>query len=135
MLKSQRTKSKKLFRKRNIFFPAILVLGAIILIFNDMGIITWHHMRQNRQNIQEEIERLIIEEKRLTEELTRLKYDDDYIKKIARERFHMVKPGEKVFRVVLWSDVLGEMVTERRRLSVGSSTPRTRGRKIRGIVL
>ena len=65
-----------------------------------MGIITWHHMRQNRQNIQEEIERLIIEEKRLTEELTRLKYDDDYIKKIARERFHMVKPGEKVFRVV-----------------------------------
>ena len=44
--------------------------------------------------------KLIIEEKRLTEELTRLKYDDDYIKKIARERFHMVKQGEKVFRVV-----------------------------------
>ena len=100
LLKSQRTKSKKIFRKRNIFFSAIIVLGAIVLIFNDMGIITWYHMRQNRQNIQEEIERLIIEEKRLTEELTRLKYDDDYIKKIARERFHMVKPGEKVFRVV-----------------------------------
>ena len=83
-----------------MIFPAILILGAIILIFNDMGIITWYHMRKDRQHIQKDIDRLIIEEKRLTEELTRLKYDDDYIKKIARERFHMVKPGEKVFRVV-----------------------------------
>jgi enolase len=78
-LKSQRTKSKKIFRKRDIFFPVILVLGVIILIFNDMGIITWHHMRKDRQNIQEEIDRLIIEEKRLTEEFTRLKYDDEAI--------------------------------------------------------
>ena len=65
-----------------------------------MGIVTWYQMRQERQHIQTEIDRLILEEKSLTEELNRLNYDDDYVKKIARERFHMVKPGEKVFRVV-----------------------------------
>ena len=27
-------------------------------------------------------------------------YDKEYIKKIAQEKFHMVKPGEKVFRVI-----------------------------------
>ena len=89
-----------MFQNRNIIFPAILVLGAILLIFNDMGVVTWYHMRQERQYIQSEIDRFILEEKSLTEELNRLKYDDDYLKKIARERFHMVKPGEKVFRVV-----------------------------------
>ena len=49
---------------------------------------------------QTEIDRLILEEKDLTTELDRLENDDEYIKKIARERFHMVKPGEKVFRVI-----------------------------------
>ena len=40
------------------------------------------------------------EGKELTAELDLLENDDEYIKKIARERFHMVNPGEKVFRVV-----------------------------------
>ena len=89
-----------MFQNRNMIFPAILVLGGVLLIFNDMGIVTWYQMRQERQHIQMEIDRLILEEKSLTEELNRLNYDDDYVKKIARERFHMVKPGEKVFRVI-----------------------------------
>ena len=47
-----------------------------------------------------EIDLLINKEKDLSAELDRLENDDDYIKKIARERFHMIKPGEKIFRVV-----------------------------------
>ena len=65
-----------------------------------MGIIKWYQLRQERHQIQTEIDRLILKEKNLTAELDRLENDDEYIKKIARERFHMVKPGEKVFRVV-----------------------------------
>ena len=65
-----------------------------------MGIIKWYQLRQERHQIQAEIDQLIIKEKNLTAELDRLENDDEYIKKIARERFHMVKPGEKVFRVV-----------------------------------
>ena len=65
-----------------------------------MGIIKWYQLRQERLHVQTEIDRLILEEKDLTSELDRLENDDEYMKKIARERFHMVKPGEKVFRVV-----------------------------------
>ncbi len=65
-----------------------------------MGIIKWYQLRHKRYHIQAEIEQLILKEKNLTEELDRLENDDEYIKQIARERFHMVKPGEKVFRVV-----------------------------------
>ena len=35
-----------------------------------------------------------------TNDDTGFENDDDYIKKIAQERFHMIKPGEKIFRVV-----------------------------------
>ena len=98
-MKSQQ-KKKSIFQTRNIIFPIILILGGILLIFNDMGIIKWYQLRQEHHQIQMEIDRLILKEKNLTAELDRLENDDEYIKKIARERFHMVKPGEKVFRVV-----------------------------------
>ena len=93
-------KKKRFFQNRNIIFPIILALGAMLLFFNDMGIVKWYQLRDKRLNIQTAIDRLILDEKDLTEELNRLENDDEYIKKIARERFHMVKPGEKVFRVV-----------------------------------
>ena len=70
------------------------------LLFSDMGIAKWYELRQERRHIQMEIDLLINKEKDLTAELDRLKNDDDYIKKIAQERFHMIKPGEKIFRVV-----------------------------------
>ena len=75
-------------------------MGIMLLLFNDMGIFKWYQLRQDRNQIKANIEQLILDEKNLTEEIDRLKNDDEYIKKIARERFHMVKPGEKVFRVV-----------------------------------
>ena len=96
----KRRKKKSILQNRNIIFPIILVFGGMLLLFSDMGIIKWYQLRQERHNIQAEIERLILEEKEFTAELDRLENDDEYIKKIARERFHMVKPGEKVFRVV-----------------------------------
>ena len=95
-----RKKQKSIYQNRNLVFPIILVFGVMLLLFNDMGIIKWYQLKQKRIHIQTEIDRLILEEKDLTAELDRLENDDEYIKKIARERFHMVKPGEKVFRVI-----------------------------------
>ena len=95
-----REKKKSIFQNRNMIFPIMLFLGGILLLINDMGIVKWYQLRQERHHIQAAIDRLILKETDLSEELDRLKNDDEYIKKIARERFHMVKPGEKVFRVV-----------------------------------
>ena len=65
-----------------------------------MGIIRWYQLRKERNHIQAEIDQFIQNEAALTNELDRLNNDEEYIKKIAREKFHMVKPGEKVFRVI-----------------------------------
>ena len=65
-----------------------------------MGIVKWYQLRKERNRIQAEIDQFIQNEVILTDELDRLKNDEEYIKKIAREKFQMVKPGEKVFRVI-----------------------------------
>ena len=72
----------------------------MIFVFDDIGIFKWMQLRKQRNNLQAEINRLILKEKNLIDELYQIESDDDYIKKIARERFHMVRPGEKIFRVV-----------------------------------
>ena len=91
---------KSVFQNRIMIFPLILILGGLFLISNDMGIVKWYQLRKERNRIQAEIDQFIQNEVILTDELDRLKNDEEYIKKIALEKFHMVKPGEKVFRVI-----------------------------------
>ena len=91
---------KSVFQNRIMIFPLILILGGLFLISNDMGIVKWYHLRKERNRIQAEIDQFIKNEAILTDELDRLKNDEEYMKKIALEKFHMVKPGEKVFRVI-----------------------------------
>ena len=83
-----------------IVFTFILIVGGLFLVSNDMGIIRWYKLRSERNQIQMNIERLIQEEVELTSELDRLTNDKEYIKKIAQKKFHMVRPGEKVFQVI-----------------------------------
>ena len=81
-------------------FPLLLIVGGLFLVSNDMGIVRWYQLRSERNQIQIEIDHLIQKEAGLTTKLDRLTNDKEYIKKIAQEKFHMVKPGEKVFRVI-----------------------------------
>ena len=83
-----------------MIFPLIFIIGGLFLVSNDLGIVRWYQLRRERNQIKVEIDQLIQEEAELTNELDRLTNDKEYIKKIAREKFHMVKPGEKVFRVI-----------------------------------
>ena len=79
---------------------ALTFFGLGIFVFNDLGLLKWYSLRRERIRIQYEIDDLIQRESHLTEEITKIKSDDTYLEKIAREKFQMVKPGEKVFRVV-----------------------------------
>ena len=83
-----------------MIFPLLLVVGGLFLVSNDMGIIRWYQLHSNRNQVQSEIDQLIQLETELNSELDRLTNDKEYIKKIAQEKFYMVKPGEKVFRVI-----------------------------------
>ena len=65
-----------------------------------MGLLKWYSLRKERLKIQNEISVLIDKQVHLKKEIQKIKFDDRYLEKIAREKFQMVKPGEKIFRVV-----------------------------------
>jgi cell division protein FtsB len=78
----------------------ISIFGLGLFIFDDLGLLKWYSLRKERIRIQYEIDELIQQEAHLNEEISKIKSDDTYLEKIAREKFQMVKPGEKVFRVM-----------------------------------
>ena len=100
VLRKNNYRKKTIFRNRIMIFPLIFIVGGLFLISNDMGIVKWYQLRKERNQIQAEIDQFIQQEAEVTDELNRLTNDVEYIKKIAQDKFHMVKPGEKVFRVI-----------------------------------
>ena len=100
VLRKNNYRKKTIFQNRILIFPLIFIVGGLFLISNDMGIIKWYQLRKERNRIQAEIDQFIQQKSEFTDDLIRLTNDMEYIKKIAQERFHMVKPGEKVFRVI-----------------------------------
>jgi len=100
MLRKKASIDKSIFKSRIMFFPLIFIIGGLFLIVNDMGAFRWYKLREERNQIRSEIDLYIQNEIELAQELDKLTNDTAYIKKIAQEKFHMVKPGEKVFRVI-----------------------------------
>ena len=85
---------------RKSFFLIIFCFFFILLVFNDTGVIKWYQLRAERKKILADIQQMIKTEKLLTKERSLLENDEEYIKKIATEKFHMVKPGEKIFKII-----------------------------------
>ena len=81
-----------------------MILGAIVLLiiffFGDHGVYQLYRLREEKAEIQQSIVQLREEKIRLESEKTRLETDYKYIEQLARERYRMAKPGEKVFKVV-----------------------------------
>lgn len=77
-----------------------IVVGCIsLLLFSDRGLINLWSLKKEKLEIQNEINSLRNQIAMLEKEEEKLKFDENYIEKIAREKFKMVKPGERVFKV------------------------------------
>ena len=57
-------------------------------------------LKEKHRFLDQELNRLLLQQSDLRSEINKLQTDKEYIEKIAREKFMMVKPGEKVFRVI-----------------------------------
>ena len=77
-----------------------IIVGCIsLLLFSDRGLINLWSLKKEKLEIQNEINDLRNQIALLEKEEEKLKFDEKYIEKIAREKFKMVKPGERVFKV------------------------------------
>ena len=79
---------------------SIIIVGIIGLIFIDFGILKLVDLKKNKYSLHTDIEALLTQQTLIQKEIYQLTSDTNYIEKIAREKFMMVKPGEKVFRVI-----------------------------------
>ena len=90
---------KSLLSLTNILMVTIVVGCISQLLFSDRGLINLWSLKKEKLEIQNEINDLRNQIAMLEKEEEKLKFDEKYIEKIAREKFKMVKPGERVFKV------------------------------------
>ena len=89
--------------QRKFIRGILLLIGAtliIIFIFGDHGLFQLYKLKQERKEVQKHITQLRENRETLIVEKNRLENDLEYIEKLAREKYRMAKPGEKVFKVV-----------------------------------
>ena len=88
---------KKLIRGV-LFLIAITLL--VVFVFGDHGLFQLYKLKKERAEIQKHISQLRENREALISEKNRLENDLEYIEKLAREKYRMAKPGEKVFKVI-----------------------------------
>ena len=100
--KHNKPKSYPIFQKQ--FFKGFVLLICfslvIIFVFGDHGLLKLYKIKNERKMIQKKITNLREEREKLKSEKIKIENDLSYIEKIAREKYKMVKPGEKIFKVI-----------------------------------
>ena len=102
--KKKKINSKIILAPRKQFFKGVVFLIffslAIVFIFGDHGVFKLFKIKNERKIIQKKIITLREEKEKLKIEKNKIENDLSYIEKIAREKYKMVKPGEKIFKVI-----------------------------------
>jgi cell division protein FtsB len=83
----------------NVLFGCLSVGCILLLLLSDRGFLTLWNLKKEKIEIQQDINSLRQQIASLEKEAEKLEFDEKYIEKIAREKFRMSKPGEKVFKV------------------------------------
>ena len=101
---SKRKNSKSIVSTQKQFLQGLVLLIflslIIVFIFGDHGLIKLYKIKQKRKKIQYNITQLRQEKEKQSIKKNKIENDLDYIEKIAREKYKMVKPGEKIFKVI-----------------------------------
>lgn len=104
-MKQNYYKKKRIFHKRKLKRYIILFLALLLIYFfygngeNSIGKLFKRKKEEN--NLKKDIVRLEQENERLSMEIKLLEEKDlDYIEKVAREKFGMIKEGEKVYKII-----------------------------------
>ena len=99
-----RSKSGSIAKTQKQFIRGLVLLIClsliIVFIFGDHGLLKLYKIKSQRKTIQTHIAQLRDEREKAKEKKQKIENDINYIEKMAREKYKMVKPGEKIFKVV-----------------------------------
>ena len=78
-----------------------LIVGILYIFLGDKGgLIRFIELKIEKNRLQNEIEQLIEENKKVREEIKALRTDKKFIERIAREELGLVKKGEIVYKFI-----------------------------------
>ena len=102
--KQGKSKPKSIVATQKQFLQGIVLLICIsliiVFIFGDHGLLKLYTIKKKRKETHESIAKLREEKEKIIDEKSKMENNLDYIEKIAREKYKMVKPGEKIFKVI-----------------------------------
>ncbi|MGH7828522.1 MAG: FtsB family cell division protein [Candidatus Binatia bacterium] len=73
-------------------------LLCFVTIIGDRGVFHLLRLKGEKRSLDERNYRLQKENETLREQISRLRYDDFYLEKFAREELNLVRPGEIIYR-------------------------------------
>ncbi|MEK6552368.1 MAG: septum formation initiator family protein [Bacteroidota bacterium] len=78
----------------------LILLGSLaFLFFNENGILKYLRTKSELKHLDQELRKAVEKVKALEREIDSLKTSKEKIEKVAREKFHMMKRNEKVFKI------------------------------------
>ena len=91
---------RKLLRNRRLMLALVIAVPLTgVVIFGNHGILQRIRLERRKTELQEQIRSEESERKALEEESKKLDTDRAEIEKVAREKHHMARDGEQVYRV------------------------------------
>lgn len=78
----------------------VIFVGFLFLLFAENGLLRRLKLERDRAALIEKIRIAEDEQKRLREQSRALDGDKKAIEKVAREKYGMIRPGEKVYKIV-----------------------------------
>ena len=76
----------------------LILLLAVVTVFGERGAIHLWRLRGEKSRIDEQNYRLQKENELLRQRVSRIRNDNHYLEKLAREELNLVRPGEVIYR-------------------------------------
>ncbi|MCX7965920.1 MAG: septum formation initiator family protein [Syntrophorhabdaceae bacterium] len=80
-------------------FTILLVVMALSIIFYEGGLLNYIKMKIELARIVKKTEAIERENKTLSEEIERLRKDENYLEEVVRKKYGLVREGEKLYRI------------------------------------
>ena len=103
---NRRRKPQKKGNKHKFYLLiSIFTTVSFYIITSDFGLKRLIELKREQAGLEREIHQLTKQQINLNNDISNLKTNIEYIEQIAREKFMMAKPGEKIFRVVEYKTI------------------------------
>jgi len=90
-----------MFGRFRLFFPGLSLFVLLVLfsgVFGERGLLHLWRLHQEKRALEERVFILMHKNRDLRSRIMRLRTDDDFLEKVAREELGLAKEGEIIYR-------------------------------------